>query len=325
VRYEITHRTSYTYASDVSVSHHVARLAPRSLAFQQCFAHEMTVEPRAALITQRDDYYGNRATFFSVPSPHRSLVVTARSQVELLPRQIPSPASTPAWETVRDLFRRHDASPQTNKQEFIFPSPMIPRLPELGVYAKESFFSKRPFLEAVLDLNSRMYFDFKFDPKATTVATPLEQVIKHRRGVCQDFAHFQIGCFRALGLPARYVSGYLETMPPAGKPRLVGADASHAWVQIFIPDTGWIDVDPTNNLLPSVRHVIVAWGRDFSDVSPIRGVILGGGKHELRVSVDVKPLTGTWENAGNSSGTNDQAAPQNQVVRQQQQSQDGQQ
>jgi transglutaminase-like putative cysteine protease len=145
-------------------------------------------------------------------------------------------------------------------------------------------------LAAVLDLTRRMFNDFKFDPKATTIATPLEQVIKDRRGVCQDFAHFQIGCFRALGLPARYVSGYLETRPPPGKPKLAGADASHAWVQVFIPPAGWVDVDPTNNLLPSDRHVTVAWGRDFDDVSPIRGVIVGGGKHALGVAVDVTPL-----------------------------------
>src|SRR5882724_1707239 len=290
MRYEITHRTSYTYAIDVSVSHHVARLAPRTLPHQQCFAHELTIDPSPALVTQREDYYGNRATFFSVAGAHRTLVVTARSRVELLPRENSDAASTPPWETVRDLFRRHDAAPGTNTQEFIFPSAMIPRLPELAVYAGESFFAKRPLLEAVLDLTSRIYFDFKFDPKATTVATPLEQVIKHRRGVCQDFAHFQIGCLRAMGLPARYVSGYMETVPPPGKPRLAGADASHAWVQVFIPPGTWIDVDPTNNILPSERHIVLSWGRDFDDVSPIRGVIIGGGKHELKVGVDVIPV-----------------------------------
>lgn len=288
--YEITHQTTYAYTSDVSVSHHVARLAPRTLPSQQCLAYELTVLPRPVLLSQRDDYYGNRATFFTVTGSHRTLVVTARSQVELSPRELPAAETTPPWETVRELFRRHDAAPGTDVQEFIFPSAMLPRLPELGEYAGPSFPAGRPLLAAVLDLTRRMFLDFKFDPKATTVATPLEQVIRHRRGVCQDFAHFQIGCLRALGLPARYVSGYLETLPPPGKARLVGADASHAWVQIFIPGTGWVDVDPTNNLLPSDRHVTLAWGRDFSDVSPIRGVIVGGGKHVLNVSVDVKPL-----------------------------------
>lgn len=316
MRYEITHRTAYAYTSDVSVSHHVARLAPRALPFQRCFAHELTIDPRPSLVTQREDYYGNRATFFTVSGAHRSLVVTARSQVELLPRELPSAAGTPPWENVRDLFRRHDAAPGTNTQEFIFPSAMIPRLPELAEYAAESFVARRPLLEAVLDLTRRMSADFKFDPKATTVATPLEQVIKHRRGVCQDFAHFQTGCFRALGLPARYVSGYLETLPPPGRARLVGADASHAWVQIFIPGEGWLDVDPTNNLLPSVRHVTLAWGRDFSDVSPICGVIVGGGRHELRVSVDVKPVD---ETAERSSGETGRAMMQSQTNNRQEQ------
>ena len=297
MRYEITHRTAYAYTSDVSVSHHVARLAPRQLLFQHSSAHELTIEPSPALVTQREDYYGNRTTFFSVAGSHRTLVVTARSRVELSPRRIPIAADTPAWEEVRDLFRRHDAAPGTNTQEFIFPSALVPRLKELVDYANVSFVAGRPLLEAVVDLTARMFVDFKFDPKATTVATPLEQVIKHRRGVCQDFAHFQIGCFRALGLPARYVSGYLETLPPLGKPRLVGADASHAWVQVFIPGTGWVDVDPTNNLLPSDRHVTLAWGRDFHDVSPIRGVIVGSGQHELKVAVDVESLPGTAQDA----------------------------
>ena len=302
MRYEITHRTSYAYASDVSVSHHVARLAPRALPFQRCLAHELTVDPSPAQAARREDYFGNETAFFTVAGSHRTLVVTARSRVELLPRELPSAAGTPPWETVRDLFRRHDAAPGTNTQEFIFPSAMIPRLPELAEYAAASFVARRPLLEAVLDLTRRMFADFKFDSKATTVATPLEQVIKYRRGVCQDFAHFQTGCFRALGLPARYVSGYLETLPPPGRPRLVGADASHAWVQIFIPGAGWVDVDPTNNLLPSMRHVTVAWGRDFSDVSPIRGVIVGGGRHELSVSVDVKPLDETAERSSREAG-----------------------
>ena len=310
MRYEITHLTAYSYSSDVSVSQHVARLMPRSLDFQRCLAHELVVEPRAALVTQREDYYGNQAAFFSITGAHRRLTVTARSRVELSPRVIPNATSTPPWETVRDWFQRHDASPTDNTQEFIFPSAMIPRLPELAEYAAESFGTRRPLLAAVLDLTRRMSGDFKFDPRATTVATPLEQVIKHRRGVCQDFAHFQIGCFRALGLPARYVSGYLETLPPPGKARLVGADASHAWVQIFIPGNGWVDVDPTNNLLPSDRHVTLAWGRDFSDVSPIRGVIVGGGKHGLSVSVDVKPLPDTG--AGHQSGSQSQGGAQQQ-------------
>lgn len=290
MRYEIIHRSAYAYTSDVSVSHHVARLTPRPLPFQRRLTHELTIEPNPSLLTHHDDYFGNRTTFFTVAGSHRSLVVTSRSQVEISPRATPLAGDSPSWEKVRDLFRGHAAAAATEVQEFIFPSAFVPRLAALADYAVESFPAQRPMLAAVLDLTRRMFHDFKFDPKATTIATPLEQVIKDRRGVCQDFAHFQIGCFRALGLPARYVSGYLETRPPPGKPKLAGADASHAWVQVFIPPAGWVDVDPTNNLLPSDRHVTVAWGRDFDDVSPIRGVIVGGGKHALGVAVDVTPL-----------------------------------
>jgi transglutaminase-like putative cysteine protease len=175
--------------------------------------------------------------------------------------------------------------------DFIFDSPLIRARESYLHYAQVSFTPGRPILEAALDLTKPIHSDFKFDPTATSVATPLEEVFKHRRGVCQDFAHFQIGCLRSLGLPARYVSGYVETDPPPGQQRLAGADASHAWVSLFCPGLGWLDVDPTNNMVPSSRHITVAWGRDFSDISPIRGVILGSGEHRLKVAVDVVPLT----------------------------------
>jgi len=290
MHYDIIHRTTYEYASDVSVSHHVARLTPRWTAGQRCLAHELTVEPHPALTTHRDDYFGNRATFFSVASAHRTLVVVGRGRVEVLPVPKPSALETPDWESVRAFCRADISSPVPEATEFVFASPLIRLLPELEDYARKSFLKARPILGAVLDLTDRMHQDFQFDPRATTVATPLEQVIKNRRGVCQDFAHFQIGCLRAMGLPARYVSGYMETVPPPGKPRLAGADASHAWVQLFIPPDTWVDVDPTNNILPSDRHIVLGWGRDFDDVSPIRGVIIGGGKHELKVGVDVIPV-----------------------------------
>ncbi len=297
MRYQITHCTTYNYASEVSVSHHVARVAPRALPRQTCPTHDLAVDPAPSLTNARDDYFGNRAAFFTITGSHRRLVVTARSAVEVQPTPPLNGLATPPWESVRALFT--DASPAANggaeAQEFVFPSTFVPRLSALADYAAESFPAERPTLVAVLDLTKRMRADLKFDPKATTVATPLEQVLRQRRGVCQDFAHFQIGCLRALGLPARYVSGYLETIPPAGQARLVGADASHAWVQAYIPPVGWIDVDPTNNVLPSDRHITVAWGRDFDDVSPIRGVIIGGGRHTLSVAVDVAPEATAYE------------------------------
>jgi len=300
VNYEIVHRTVYEYSSEVSVSQHVVHLTPRNLPSQQCLRHELIVEPAPALVTSREDYFGNSTSFFTMAGAHRTLVVTARSEVSLYPRRWPTPDTTPAWERARGYADRSE-NLTIEAQEFIYPSILIPALPALSEYARPSFSPGRPVLEAVLDLTRRIFTDFTFDPKATTVATPLEEVIRKRRGVCQDFAHFQIGCLRALGLPARYVSGYLETQPPPGKTKLVGSDASHAWVQVFVPDYGWIEVDPTNNVMPSDRHIVVAWGRDFEDVSPIRGVISGGDKHMLKVAVDVTPVTPKPEATSNQN------------------------
>lgn len=291
--YDITHRTAYAYSSDVSVSHHVARLTPRTLPFQNCLEHRFTFDPNAATTTHRDDYFGNRTSFFSIARAHRNLVITAQSRVEVLARECPTGRETIPWEMARTGLSAEGQVMSSDVREFTFPSTFVRRLNGLADYARESFLPDRPMLDAVLDLTRRIHSDFAFDSKATTVATPLEQVIQNRRGVCQDFAHFQIGCLRALDLPARYVSGYLETLPPPGAPKLAGSDASHAWVQVFIPPVGWVDVDPTNNVIPTDRHITVAWGRDFDDVSPIRGVIVGGGKHELSVAVDVIAIRDT--------------------------------
>jgi len=197
------------------------------------------------------------------------------------------PAETPAWESVRELSRGRQIGQALDASEFIFDSPLIQAADDFAAYAAPSFPKGRPILDAVLNLTARIHHDFKFDPKATTLATPLAEVFKNRRGVCQDFAQLEIACLRSLGLPARYVSGYLETVPPPGKARLIGADASHAWISFHCYGLGWIEVDPTNNVVPTTRHIAVAWGRDFNDVSPIRGVILGAGEHTLKVAVDV--------------------------------------
>jgi transglutaminase-like putative cysteine protease len=197
------------------------------------------------------------------------------------------PQRTPAWQAVRDRCASDVLTEDSAAGEFRFDSPNIVRKPAFAEYAAQSFPKDRPLLDGIRDFTARIYRDFRFDPRATTVATPLDEVFKKRRGVCQDFAHFAIAGLRSIGLPARYVSGYLETLPPPGKPRLVGADASHAWYAVWCPGHGWIDADPTNNLLPGDRHVTVAWGRDFSDVSPLRGVVVGGGGTSPGVSVDV--------------------------------------
>lgn len=285
--YDITHRTTYGYGSDVSVSHHLAHLHPRPLPGQQLDDFQLLVEPAPVVSTEHVDYYGNTTTFFSIGSPHDSLTVTARSRVRVTAPALPGFADTIAWQLVRDRCASDVLSPDSEVGEFRFESPNIARRGIFADYAALSFRQDRPLLEAIVDLNARIFQDFTFDPRATSVATPVDEVFKKRRGVCQDFAHLAIACLRSLGLPARYVSGYLETLPPPGKPRLIGADASHAWYSVWCSDHGWIDADPTNNLLPSDRHITVAWGRDFSDVSPLRGVVVGGSGHSPEVSVDV--------------------------------------
>jgi transglutaminase-like putative cysteine protease len=288
--FDLTHATTYDYHSPVSVSHHLLRVSPRRLARQFRVAHHVATDPVAATTSQRTDYFGNDVTFVTIEGAHRRLRVTSRSRVAVGPAFIPDPAETPHWESVRGRCRGDRSAAALEAIEFTFATPIVSLEPAFAEYALVSFTSRRSILEAALDLTARIHADFTFDAIATTVSTPLAEVLEKRRGVCQDFAHFEIACLRSLGLPARYVSGYLETVPPPGRPRLVGADASHAWVSLFCPAIGWIDLDPTNNCLPSMRHITAAWGRDYSDVSPIRGVLLGSGEQTLSVAVDVVPL-----------------------------------
>jgi transglutaminase-like putative cysteine protease len=288
--FELTHTTTYEYQSPVTVSHHLLRLSPRRLPRQLRLDHHIEAEPAATTLSEYTDYFGNDTTFATIEGGHSRLRITSQGRVAVGPAFIPEPGETPEWEAVRGLCRSDRSSAMLEAVEFIFASPLVPLDPQFADYAAASFTPRRSILEAALDLTARIHNDFKFDPTATSVSTPVLQVLEQRRGVCQDFAHFEIACLRALGLPARYVSGYLETIPPPGQPRLVGADASHAWLSLFCPGMGWIDLDPTNNSLPSLRHITVAWGRDFSDVSPIRGVLVGNGLHTLSVGVDVVPL-----------------------------------
>lgn len=287
--YNISHRTTYDYSDTVSLSQHILRLHPRSLPQQNCSSYELQILPAPASLDHRTDYFGNRVTFFTIEGPHQKLEIVSRSKVTALPALISDASETPSWNSTRELTRGAQIGPALEASEFIFDSPLVKASEPMAEYATSSFPKGRPILEAVSELTKRIHTDFKFDPKATAVSTPLEQAFQTRRGVCQDFAHIQIGCLRSLGLPARYVSGYLETDPPPGKARLTGADASHAWISFYCYGLGWIDMDPTNNLIPGVRHITVAWGRDYNDVSPVRGVILGAGKHKLQVAVDVSP------------------------------------
>jgi transglutaminase-like putative cysteine protease len=285
--YNITHRTVYEYAAPVTVSHHAARLEPRALAQQVTELFSVDISPPPALKKMRTDYFGNRVCGFAIQAVHTRLEITATSRVTVAPGTPPALALSPPWEKVAELFSDPVSPEVVEPYQFVFDSPLLRVSPELADYARESFTPGLPLLVAVADLNRRIFRDFKYDPVATTVATPLEEVLAKRRGVCQDFSHLAIAALRSLGLPARYVSGYLRTRPPAGKPRLVGADASHAWFSVYCPSTGWLDFDPTNNLLPAGEHITVAYGRDYTDVSPVTGVITGGGSHRVKVGVDV--------------------------------------
>jgi transglutaminase-like putative cysteine protease len=291
VNFAVVHTTEYNYNEPVAVSHHVARLSPRPLPRQDCVEHELQIEPAPAARATHVDYFGNTMTFFAMQGAHNRLTVRARSTVARRATARPDPFDTPPWDAALD----QPAFP-LDAIEFVFESTLRRSSvagaagADLAAYARASFPPGRPLLEAVVELTRRIHEDFTYDPRATTVGTPLADVFRSRRGVCQDFAHLEIACLRSLGLSARYISGYLETGPPQDKPRLVGADASHAWLAVYCPGVGWIDVDPTNNVLPSDTHVTLAWGRDYGDVSPIRGVILGGRGHSLRVNVEVTRL-----------------------------------
>ena len=288
--YRIRHKTVYTYKTPVAFGDHVAWLVPRSLAHQVSTSHQLQITPAAHNISERLDYFGNLVTFFTIEEPHRELNIEAYSEVVFDDRPPSWPDKSPSWEdVVRSL--PSDISPEgLDAYQFAFESPRIRPAAEFAAYASQSFTPGRPFTEALLDLTGRIYKEFRFDSKATTVRTSPEEVLRHRSGVCQDFAHLQVACLRSLGLAAKYVSGYLRTYPPPGRARLVGADASHAWVSAWCPGAGWLDVDPTNNMIPFQSHVTLAWGRDYGDVSPLRGVILGGRDHKVEVGVDMEPV-----------------------------------
>jgi len=287
MNYRITHRTVYDYAEPVTVSHHAARVRPRLTETQERADFSLRITPEPAVQTMRTDYFGNRVCFFSIQQIHQKLEITATSVVSLRRATHPFLEKSPAWETVAALFRDPVSPGVVEPYQFCFNSPLVTVSRELADYAGRSFGPETPVLVGVEDLNRRIHADFTYDQVATTVATPLKEVLNNRRGVCQDFAHVAIACLRSLGLPARYVSGYLRTHSPAGRSRLVGADASHAWFAVFCPQAGWVDFDPTNNQMPISEHITVGFGRDFSDVSPVTGILTGGGSHTVKVAVEV--------------------------------------
>ncbi len=277
-----THITRYWYSDPVSLCHTEVYLAPRARRSQTVLEHELTVTPAPEAMFPREDYFGNPVTFFSIHERHRELIITSRGLVEVAPAPPPNLDLSPPWEEVREEAARRASPDSFDAAQFIYESPHIQIGAALAEYAAESFAPGRRYLDGVNDLSKRIYSGFKYDKRATTLATPVDEVLESKRGVCQDFAHLMIACLRSLKLPARYVSGYVRTGH-----KLVGGDASHAWVSAWCPMFGWQDFDPTNNVMPQDEHVTLAWGRDYSDVSPVKGVALGGGEQVISVSVDV--------------------------------------
>lgn len=289
--YRISHVTTYTYDSPVRVCHNLLMLTPRSDGVASSHGHRVTVKPHPIVIHRRDDYFGNTVHAFSIEESHRQLVISASGRIEVCYGPAPLVDPDSAWEHVLDEVQAQTDPRWLEVCQFHFNSSRIKASPEFVDYARVSFPAGRPILEAVLELTQRIFEDYSYDTAATHVGTPTEEAFALKRGVCQDFAHIQIACLRSLGLSARYVSGYLRTHPLPGLPRLVGADQSHAWVSVYCgQQLGWVDVDPTNNKLCDADHIPIAWGRDYDDVVPIRGVFLGGGQHSISVSVDVNPL-----------------------------------
>jgi len=295
---EVEHETRYGYAAPVTQAEHLAYLKPLHDARQQLLQHQLHIEPTPLQLMHDTDTYGNTRTLFSLKQPHRALRVLARSRVALTPRDRPIDAArSPRWQDLREQLRYEAGARYDPAVEFAQPSPYVPRLHALRDYAVASFGPGQPVALGALELMRRIHADFEFKTTSTDVDTPLIEAFEQRSGVCQDFAHLMIAALRMLGLAARYVSGYLLTIPPPGQEALLGADASHAWVQLYCPDTpglpgGWLELDPTNDLVPDTSHVRLALGRDYGDVTPLRGVIRGGGRHTLNVRVNTRRLQG---------------------------------
>jgi transglutaminase-like putative cysteine protease len=301
--YKVVHKTEYIYAEPASLCYNEARLLPRPVELpqlsQRCRNARIIIEPPYTDYRERTDYFGNTVIYYTIRQPHTRTVITATSEITVTPKVdgfaslLQTYAGNLPWGEVSTRLLADKEPATLEARQFVISSPMIATFPALADYAAPSFAAGRPILEAVHNLMQRIHSDLEFVPGVTSIATPLSEVLDKRRGVCQDYAHLMIGCLRSQGLAARYVSGYIETLPPPGEEKLQGADASHAWCSVFVPQLGWVDFDPTNNQLPAEQHLFLGWGRDFSDVTPLKGVFFSTGKHKLKVSVDVTRLDTT--------------------------------
>lgn len=285
----ISHVTHYDYASRVDLAMHLLHLQPLSRADQQLEDFRLDIDPPATRNQASLDYFGNPQHHLTLTTPHHALTVRAESRVRRLAAATPNPSISPAWESVRAAMRYRASQPWLPAAEFCFPSAFVPLHPAFQAYAQLEFTPGRPLLEAAIGLMARIHHEFTYATASTDLTTPALEAFSRRQGVCQDFAHIMIACLRSLGLPARYVSGYLLTQPPPGQPRLLGVDASHAWLAVWCPQHDWVELDPTNNLIAAQSHAVIACGRDYADVTPLRGVIQGGGSHTLSVAVSVAP------------------------------------
>ena len=292
-RYHVQHDTRYEYLQPVRLSRQIVHLGPRAVPWQRCLAHELVVSPDPQILAAGDDAFGNPSTSFCLDDDHSSLSVRASSWIDVIERSFPEDDASPPWEAVRERLRYHAGHPplaaDLEATRVLVESTRVRNKRELAAWTVECFPPKIPLLAGVRALMKRIHREFTFDPEATTVSTPVMTVFAERRGVCQDFAHLMLSCLRSVGLAARYVSGYLLTRPPPGRPRLVGADASHAWVSVYCPGFGYVDADPTNGVFTGIEHVTLGWGRDYDDVIPLRGVLLGGGDHTIEIAVTVVP------------------------------------
>ena len=288
--YDVSHRTEISYEQQVTEAHHVLHLVPRSFDMQKRLSANLVIEPEPSQLTVSDDYFGNVLHHLTLQQPHECLVIESSSRVMVRNRSEPLVLeSSPSWEEAAEWLRNADGIAMA-AQQYVFESPQIALGRAVREFAEASLHPGTPVLVLAMRLTEQIFDTFEYQGGVSDVSTPVDKVLEMRRGVCQDFAHLMIACLRSVGLAARYVSGYLLTHPPPGQAKLVGADASHAWVSVWAGDYGWVDFDPTNRLMPDLEHITVGWGRDYSDVSPTSGFIVGGGEHEVKVSVDVSPV-----------------------------------